>query len=279
MRNRYEKAALQFSNLSRLDKFLERYPYEYTSHTFNPGVVCSYNNLMKYDYTITDSMILIKQLRKTTHLLLGEDDGIEGIPKIKDWISYSEKPIKGLTKKIKEVVYDLSSIFMKPSKEVRRGIHINERKDVVITDYKPQIDFTEAYGLYEEWVAHKNADPKVFRISFSPQRYANSLYLQGKIPNMYSKKVYIKDELYGILVFHLNLGTKIAYELTFISKFWDTNLKLINDLNFCLLINCFHDLYSFYEIRQINVGTDAGIKGLKLFKNKIAHSYNIVYSV
>lgn len=245
------------------------------SHTFNPGVVCSYNNLMKYDYWISDDFVQIKQLRKNTILFFGED----GLIVLPDSSTYAEKQYGGLKKKIKEVVYDLSLIFMKPSKEVRRGIKINERKDVVIMDYNPRpIDFTEAYGLYEAWVAHKNADPKVFRISFSPQRYANSLYLQGKVPFMYSKKVYIKDELYGILVFHINPETKIAYELTFFSKFWDVNLKLINDLNFCILIWCFHDLYAYHGIRQINVGTDAGIRGLKMFKNKIKHDYNIVYS-
>lgn len=272
MKSRYEKAALGFSNLSNLNRFIAS-PYNYVSHTFNPGVVCAYNNLVKYVYVIDRDSITIEQLRKRTVLLLNPESDF-----VDDSVVYCEEPFLGAGKKIKEVVYDLHSIFIKPSKEIRRGIHVNERKDVVIIDYIQPGDFTSVYKLFEDWVEHKNADPKVFHITFSPTRYANSLYLKDKLPNIYHKNVYIKEELYATLVFHLNPETKIAYELTFFSKFWDTNLKLINDLNFCILIWCFHDLYAYYGIRSVNVGTAAGIKGLTLFKNKIPHSYNIVYN-
>jgi len=234
--------------------------------------VCAYNNLLKYEYDINNNFINVKQRRKNTFLLLKYD-----LFPVSTSI-YSEQTFPVVKKKVKEVVYDLYSIFTKPSKEVRRGISLDERLDVKIENYQPLNDFTKTYELYEEWVTYKNADPAVFRMTFSPTRYANTLYLKNKLPNIYHKNIYIKGELYATIVFHLNPETHIAYELAFISKFWDTNLKLINDLNFCILIWCFHDLYAYCDMRKVNVGTDAGIKGLKLFKNKIPHEYNLVYS-
>jgi hypothetical protein len=53
---------------------------------------------------------------------------------------------------------------------------------------------------------------------------------------------------------------------------------LINDQNDCIIINCLYDLYSNHGIKYVNLGTDAGIKGLKFFKRKIPHFEKIVYS-
>ena len=55
-------------------------------------------------------------------------------------------------------------------------------------------------------------------------------------------------------------------------------LKIINDLNECILINCFYDLYKNYGIKNINPGTDAGIKGLKVLKGKFPAKQLVYYS-
>ena len=54
-------------------------------------------------------------------------------------------------------------------------------------------------------------------------------------------------------------------------------MKIINDLNECILI---HYFWKFWKlgIKEVNVGQTAGIKGLKIFKDKLQHNYQIIYS-
>ena len=114
------------------------------------------------------------------------------------------------------------------------------------------------------------------RISFNPARYLRSFKLKEHGYNIYQKVVYIHGNPYGLISFALD--PPYAYEMAFISLYTDPALKLINDQNDCIIVWCLYDLYTNHGVSTVNLGTSAGIKGLRFFKQKRPFFYREVYA-
>lgn len=245
--------------------------YKTESHTFSKGVIASYFNALQYPYEVGDGFIAVKRKKERVWFFPTNNKELLPVGETKD-IIYS--PIKTtLTKiKTKEVIYDLEKIFEKTTKEVRRGITLTNRKEIVLR-VATQSEIEE---LWKEWSEHKMNDPKVYRISFTPKRYLRAFQLKDNGFNIVHLTYFINNQLYGAICYEIQ--DNVAFELAFISKYWEKDLKLTNDLNELILINSFHKLYSNHNILKINVGPTAGIKGLRIFKNKLPHNEHIIFS-
>lgn len=265
---------------SELEK-LRDLDYKTESHTFSKAVIAAYYNGMEYPMEVREDYIWIKRRKGKVHFILEpitpnnyvKDKYV--VDSDKDTI-YSQWPTHFAKVKTKEVIYNLDEIFTNPSKQVRRGMKLLERKEITLKDQHDVHDVTE---LYEEWAQHKMDDPKTFRIAFTPKRYLRSFRLRDKGFCIAEQYYYVNKQLYGALSYEVcqNGMERTAFELAFISRFWDKNLKLTNDLNELILINSFYQLWK-KAVSKINVGPTAGIKGLKIFKAKLPFTEHYVYS-
>lgn len=252
--------------------------YKTESHTFSKGVIASYYNLFKYPTRITDAYILVQRRNSPVLFLLDKNYDFSDFKKqIKNLTIYSENIIS--KKKTDEVFYNLEELFSKvDTKHVRRAKNIILRKDIKIRDSNSSLeDYNIINRIFQYWKNFKQANPKVFQMTFSPNRYLRSYVLKSKGFKIYEKLIFVNDIPYGAINFQLD--GDIAFELSFISRYFDSKLRVINDLNECLLIYFFYDLWKNYGVKKINVGTDAGIKGLKIFKNKLQHNYKTIYTL
>lgn len=262
-----------FFGQSELEK-LRDLDYKTESHTFSKGVIAAYYNGMEYPMTIEpDYNICIKRRKGKVFWELnpslirfetvGENDTVYSIQK------------SDLCKvKTKEVIYNLDEIFTNPSKQVRRAIELTRRENITCGNItNTNIKFVNQ--IYEEWTEHKMADPKVFRIAFTPKRYIRSFSLSDLGFSIFDQIYFIDGEPYASICFEVS--GQIAFELAFISRFWRKDLKICNDLNELILIDSFHELWKS-GVKRVNVGPTAGIKGLKTFKNKLPHTYHEIYS-
>lgn len=242
------------------------------SHCFNKGIIYCYNNLWKYKSELTDNYFLVHQLKRDTIFLLDPNYDYTKISQRETALIYSETQLPGF-KPIKEMCYDLSQLFNNTDKQIRRGMNLDKRENVLIVDN--EINAGDRLDIYNEWKEYKYT--KVFRIAFNPERYLRSYELRNtKEVNYYERIIYIDSKPYATINF--SLEDNIAFEISFTSKFFNKDLRFINDLNECILINCFYDLYKNYGITVVNVGPDAGIKGLKEFKRRFPSFENIIYS-
>ncbi len=263
---------------SELEK-LRDLEYKTESHNFSKGVIAAYYNGMEYPMEVVkDWFIRVKRKKDYVYFCLKNSQVFNDKLFLKTIDSnkatiYSKEKTLLTPKKTKEVVYDLTQIFVdNPAKNIKRAWNLDYRADIGIREIQPLDDVK---GLYDEWVAHKMADPKVFRISFTPKRYIRSFQLKGLGFNIWDQAYFVNGELYATICYEVQGDT--AFELAFISKFWDKKLKVINDLNECILINSFYALY-MKGVRKVNVGPTGGIKGLRTFKNKLPHSFVEIYS-
>jgi hypothetical protein len=230
---------------------------------------------------VTDDYISVKQRARTCLFLLRPGVDYEKLNLGTPLIIYSQVPLEGVSKQWKEAIYDLEALFKLNYKELRRGISLRDRKEIEFKDStESKEDFNTIHKIFTYWKDWKEANPKVFKMTFNPNRYYRSYMLKVKSPlgplQIYEKIIYVNGEPYGVINFSIEDG--VAFELSFVSRFFDPNLRFINDLSECIIISCFYDLYKNYGIKKVNVGTDAGIKGLKAFKNKIPHDYCVIYS-
>jgi hypothetical protein len=244
--------------------------YQSKSHSLNKAVIAAYYNVAKYGFTAYSNQIVVKQSRRTVAFVLNkyqksDPEVVFGVD-----VGLSEQPI--YPKKNKEVCYALPELFDGTCKETNRGVKFSARSEVKIVDYKKDLQLDLIYG---DWKQMKESDPKVYLMTFNPARYYRSYELADNGYNIYQKLILIKDKPYAVINFALQ--GEYAYELSFLSRFKDKELKLINDQNDCIIIHCLHDLYQ-RGIMYVNLGTDAGIKGLKFFKRKLPHFEQIVYS-
>jgi len=246
--------------------------YSTESHTFSKGVIAAYYNLLEYPSEVTEEVIRVKRrkdfvnfyIKPYTAFLINEKATV-----------YSLIPTQQTKVKTKEVIYDLEKIFTNPAKQIRRGMTLTTRPGIQIRPItSTNREFIEE--IYNEWTQHKLEDKKTFRIAFTPKRYLRSFQLVDKGFQIIELVVYVRGEPYGILAFEKQ--GDIAFELAFMSRFWRKDLKLINDLNECILVNCFFYLYNTYNIKRINTGPTAGIKGLKVFKAKMPFDELTIYS-
>lgn len=254
--------------------------YKTESHTFSKGVIAAYYNLLEYPGRVEKDWIQVKRRKGNVYFLLRPDIIPTGETlSMKKDIFYSQVRTRSTPVKTKEVVYDLEELFNNKKctnssdvlKQLRRGVTLGDRKDISIINSTS----LEVEDLYNEWSEHKMNDPKVFRIAFTPKRYLRSFQLKEKGFKIFEQEIFVKNKLYGAICYEVQ--GDIAFELAFISRYWDKELKLINDQNECILINSFYELYQ-KGVKKINVGTSAGIKGLKLFKNKLPNYEHFIYS-
>lgn len=257
----------QLFGQSEIEK-LRDLDYKTRSHTFSKGVISAYYNLLEYPSIVKRDYIEIQRRKGKVYFQLRP--WTIDINQDKDTI-YSEQKTEQCKIKTKEIVYDLEQIFEKLNSQTRRGITLTNRKEIVLRE----VTSREIEELYQEWTEHKMNDPKVFRIAFTPKRYLRSFQLKEKGFNILQEGIYINGKLYGAICFELQ--NDIAFELAFISRFWDKELKIINDLNECILTHYFWKLWKL-GIKEVNVGPTAGIKGLKVFKNKLQNYEHIIYS-
>lgn len=244
--------------------------YKSKSHTFNKAVVASYYNVAKYGYKLRDySSFSIKQTRREVHFHF-TDYPVESCSSVK-WLHLSEHAI--FPKKTREVCYDLEKLFSERSTAIKRGIKFIGRKEIKIEDYKKDL---RLIVLYDRWKKAKEDNPKTFLMAFNPARYLRTYDLQEAGFNIYQKIVLVNNSPYAVINF--SIDGDYAYELSFLSLFNDKSVKIINDQNDCIIIHCLYDLWKNYKIKYVNLGTAAGIKGLKFFKSKLPNFDQIVYS-
>ena len=249
-------------------KEFSKLQYASKSHNLNKAVVASYYNVAKYGFQEYKWGFSIKQTKRTVNFHTNPDilfdDGNPNSFNISEQAVYKNKE--------KEVCYKLDDICNNYSSALGRGIKFSSRPEVKIFDY--------AYGMsvhtiYEAWKKTKEEDPKTFLMTFNPARYLRSYELVEQGFDIYQKLITIKDTGYALINFAKQ--GDMAFELSFLSDFKNQDLKLINDQNDCIIINCLCDLYRNHGIKTVNLGTDAGIKGLKFFKRKMPHFEQIVY--
>jgi hypothetical protein len=256
-----------------------RADYNSKTHTFNKAIIASYYNLFKYPHEIIKTHILVHGIKRDVLFILDPNAIFIDTPSgKKKLVIYSETPVSGLNKKMTEVAYNLDELFGgKHGKEIRRAINVWKREDIQIRDSKlTSEDYEIKNDIFQAWKSFKQHNPKVFQISFNPDRYYRTLILKEKGFNIYEKVISVNGRPYGVIVF--SLDSDRAYELTFISKYFDKSFDVVNDLNTMIVLGCFYDLWLNHGVKTINVGTDAGIKGLKMFKHKIPSHDVIVYT-
>lgn len=242
-------------------------------HQFNPAVIYAYFNLNKYLFKLEKNYLQVNRQKETNVFIFNSI-----IPKIasnKKIRYYSdilpEDKQNYIITKHMDYLYDLDKLFIKTSPEIRRGIRLIERKEVKILD----VDQNIIESLFYEWEIYKKSDKKIYQLLFDAKRYKRCFELKEKGFNIYQKSIFINDIPYGIICF--SIENNIAFELAFISLYWKKELKIINDLNECILVLFFYNLWK-NGIKIVNPGTDAGIKGLKIFKQKILSDKLIYYS-
>lgn len=259
---------MSFFKENRLSDFA-KLDYKSSSHTFNKAVIAAYYNVKKYGFEQYPWGLTIRQSKRTVNFVLKEDNLLYLNPDKS--LNLSERAI--FPKKTKEVCYDLEKLFSERSTAINRGISFIDRPEVRIFDY--------VYGvsvpiIYEEWKRTKEEDKKTFLMTFNPARYLRSYELLEQGFDIYQKLITINNIAYALINF--SKQGEYAYELSFLSLFKNKELKLINDQNDCIIVSCLYDLYKNYGIKYVNLGTDAGIKGLKFFKHKLPNFENVVYS-
>ena len=252
------------NNLSSFAKL----EYKSVSHNCNKAVIAAYYNVKKYGYEFDENYIKIDQNRRTVYWIVGPNFDMH-VRADKPTVFISEYPI---SKKLeKEVCYELKSLFSVPSTAVSRGLKFADRADVSIVDYKKDATLDL---LYNGWKQTKEADPKTFLMTFNPARYYRTYELADFGFAIYQKLILIRGKPYAVINFALQGGR--AFELSFLSLFKDPELKIVNDQNDCIIVHCLGELYA-RGIKYVNLGTDAGIKGLKVFKHKHPSFEQIVY--
>ena len=252
-------------NFAKLD-------YVSKSHNCNKAVIAAYYNVKKYGFVATDDYVRIDQSRRSVGFILNKDFDIGNLESTPALTGISEYPI--FKKKEKEVCYDLHHLFCNKSmmSTTSRGLNFRKRTGVEIVDYKKdeRLDY-----LYDGWKKTKEDDKKTFLMTFNPARYYRSYELLDHGFSIYQKLVLINKKPYAVINFALQ--NAYAYELSFLSLFKDPELRLINDQNDCIMVHCLFELFTKHGVGIVNLGTDAGIKGLKLFKHKLPHFETIVY--
>lgn len=245
--------------------------YQSNSHMFNKAVIAAYLNAFKYNVVVRPTYIHVKQQKRDVVLILSPDFDKTEVQATKKVLYYSEKPHVLTPKKFKEVAYNLNELFDAPSKQIRRGVNFMRRGELGVFDSTA----SDVAQMYEKWAQNKKSDPKVFQMTFNPDRYRRSFALKDQGFNIHQRSIMIKQQLYGVMSFALDQAH--AYELAFMSCYFDKDLKLTNDQNECLIIGILHELYQ-NGFKTANLGTHAGIKGLKTFKLKLPHYFVEVYS-
>lgn len=164
------------------------------------------------------------------------------------------------------IVYD--NLNKKQLAKIRRAERFIQREGFsIVKPDKKKID-----NLTDAWIENKLKDPRVYGITFSPNRYKNATnFIDDKNYSFYN--VTYKNKLISSICFYNK--DNVSYQLTYAS---DENVeKLTNDQYELILWSAFND--RFKNSRNIIcMGTSGGIKNLEYFKNKFYTNHQSCYS-
>jgi hypothetical protein len=144
---------------------------------------------------------------------------------------------------------------------IRRAENLLKRDGFSIDEVVSKED-TKA--LTDLWVEQKLADEKVFRITFSPNRYKAAVEFIDK-ENYSFFNIRYNGKMISSIAFFNDYENSIAYQLTYAS---DQSIeKVVNDQYELILWAAFADRFN-NGIKIVSMGTSGGIKGLASFKKK-----------
>jgi len=248
-------------------------------HDFSLGALFGYHKLdkllLKDGVVFNESYVLLKTNKLNNLIVYDLFDELKQTIKNTDLnkklkVSASFPiPLLGESKKRKqeEIFYQLQNINKSHGKKkyhsYLKPIRIFEQRPDLGLEIRSVSDIAGQAGLIElhnEWVKYKLSLPKTHRISFPTARYRNTLE-EMPIP-VYKKAIYIKDKLYGFIVF--SLENQVAFELAFCTLFWKPEFKILNGLNQYIFSYCCIQLQK-HGIKFVNSGFALN-KNLKIFK-------------
>lgn len=246
--------------------------YPYSSHSFNPLVIACYNNLFKNSTVLTSDMFVVKQQRKTSVFLLGSTIPAEA--------KSFNKPVfisESIVSKNEdlETVYVIDDVLNTDDATVRRGLKFNDRPQInIIETENSKKHLLDKMKIFNLWVDYKNNDPKVYKMTFNPNRYKRAIGLRNYDFNIVEYICYANGEPFGFITCAVNKET--VYVIAACTRFFDKRLRVVADMSEYFLI------YSMFLMKQkgiknVNYGPAGGITGLKTYKNQFPHSYTSVY--
>jgi len=151
---------------------------------------------------------------------------------------------------------------------IRRAKRFVQREGFEIAE----ISYQELNDLTDLWIEEKHKDPRVFKMTFSPNRYKNAVhFLNNKDYSFYNVK---KDGKFIASVAFYNKDD-VSYQLTYASD--STVDKVVNDQYELILWAAFADRFD-NGARVISMGTSGGIKNLKNFKKKFHTNHQSCFS-
>lgn len=151
------------------------------------------------------------------------------------------------------------NLSSKQLSQIRRAKNFIERERIEI---KPA-HAIDVMALTEKWIQQKYEDEKLYRITFSPNRYKNAIAFMSDLNyNFYN--VFIDSSLYSSIAFY-NGGGSVSYQLTYVADY--SVPKIVNDQNELILWSAISDRFD-NGASVVSLGTSGGIKGLALFKKK-----------
>lgn len=249
-------------------------------HDLSLGALFAYHQLQNKQHEVYEDIVVIRGAKSDTFFLYGKNRFVEELIERPATIISASPTNFPNTKKQKEIMYDLNKIFHhtgnKKYHSLSKPLQILNRSDLGITIKDIDTDLNAAEQgdlrlLHDKWVKYKLSLPNVHRISFPTARYRRTLD-SFPIP-MYRKAIYIKGQLYGFIVF--SLQNKVAFELSFVTLYFEEQFKILNGLNQYLFSYFLIDLYTNHNIKFCNSGFVLN-KNLGVFKKNSQESIEIV---
>lgn len=162
---------------------------------------------------------------------------------------------------VNDNIVEFEKLNNKQLSKIRRSENLLKRDGFKVTVSSKE----EINNLFDKWVKNKYADERVYKITFSPNRYKNAtLFFENTSYNFYN--VEYKNQLIASIAFY-NEGEN-SYQLTYLNN---NDIRLVNDQYELILWSAFKDRFS-KGITKIYMGTSGGLRGLSEFKNKFLTS-------
>lgn len=248
-------------------------------HDFSLGALLTYHKiekLLEKNKCRLEKEFVLFESKSSINLFLYEEfkeleQVIEETSLNKKVRIYSQKPLERFKikyKKQEEVFYQISKLKQNYH-SYNKPINIFEDRpdlEIELRDIAGQAGLKE---LHDEWVKYKLSLPKTYKISFPTARYRNTLN-ELQIPT-YRKAIYIKNKLYGFIVF--SLEDEVAFELSFCTFYWKPEFKILNGLNQYIFTYCVIQLQK-KGIKFVNSGYILN-KNLKIFKQCVLEADSI----
>jgi len=258
-------------------------------HNFSLGCLDAYFHLndaiKKQEYCLFDDSIIHLRKAKKVYVFDYVDENIPLLQILQKTNNiYSLKHIEQLEKhsRFKELAYKLEDVFNplsypnKKKRHARIKYPFNWIKNLGII-VKTDLDLGEVSDFHQQWVDHKLADPKVFRMMFPTARYLNC-FKKTLVKNVEDPVDYRTYGFYDrnrrlILVRVVSVQGDHAYDLANFGNTWDGPSQLTNYADVWVLKDLFDQ-----GIKIFNCGAMLN-KRLAMFKSHfpsfevISHGY------